>query len=83
MDNLVRFITTYNIQHSDIKHIMSKYWFLLTSDSVSNHYVSPDPSITFRLFARYKIAWYVVILKKEGVRCWVLFHVGLAHNALI
>lgn len=38
-DTNVRFITTFNSQQKDLKTILSKYWFLLTSDPVIKNFV--------------------------------------------
>lgn len=47
-DTNVRFVTTFNGQHKDLKNILSKYWFLLTLDSMGRNFVPCNPSITFR-----------------------------------
>lgn len=47
-DNNVRFKTTYNSQHGDLREIISRRWFLLTSDPTIKNVVSSNPSITFQ-----------------------------------
>lgn len=43
-----QFITTYNSQQGDFRSILSKYWFLLTSDPIVANFVSKNPSVTYQ-----------------------------------
>lgn len=45
---MVHFITTINSQQHEFKSILSRYWFLLTSNPVVANFVSKYPFLTFR-----------------------------------